>query len=340
MANSLTRLRIENFQKHELLDIRLEQINVFVGSSDVGKSAILRAIRWLSTNKPGGADFVRYGSEECEVRLRVGRDTIYRQRGKENLYRLGQQEFKAFGANVPDAVAKILNVDALINFQDQHDAAFWFADSPGEVGRRLNAIVDLEMIDRVMSDAASRTRQTKSEHDVVDRQLQQAKQELEALHYVPEMQRDYAEIADGQKRIDELTEGIAYLKDLLADIQQKQAVLDSLRQPVRDFRALVESQQTITELGQQCKQLKQLLKQIDEAQQLASRPLPNLTRLSNLFNQVEQLRKDTIRLRKVLAELDTQDLRVYELREELTDAENELENWQEELCPTCGRPLK
>lgn len=56
------RLLIENFQSHEQTEVFFtEGLNVFVGPSDSGKSAILRALRWVLYNEPKGTDFIRAG---------------------------------------------------------------------------------------------------------------------------------------------------------------------------------------------------------------------------------------------------------------------------------------
>jgi len=51
-------LEIENFQSHELTKLDLHKgLNVIVGPSDQGKSALIRALRWLCYNEPKGTDF-------------------------------------------------------------------------------------------------------------------------------------------------------------------------------------------------------------------------------------------------------------------------------------------
>jgi len=53
-------LQIQNFQSHK--DSLLEfdpGVNVIVGSSDSGKTAVIRALRWLVWNRPSGDAFRR-----------------------------------------------------------------------------------------------------------------------------------------------------------------------------------------------------------------------------------------------------------------------------------------
>ena len=83
--------------------------------------------------------------------LTLGGREIQRQRSaSNNSYGMDGVEFKAFGNDVPEDIARVLNVSEL-NFQGQHDAPLWFTESAGEVSRRLNYIVDLSQIDSTLS---------------------------------------------------------------------------------------------------------------------------------------------------------------------------------------------
>ena len=73
----LEKLRIINFQKHEDLTVSFDdRITTIVGPSDVGKSAVLRALRWVLTNQPDGSGFIREGEKNASVVLRVDGRTI------------------------------------------------------------------------------------------------------------------------------------------------------------------------------------------------------------------------------------------------------------------------
>ena len=61
-------LIIENFQSHAHTEIELApSLTVLVGESDTGKSAVIRALRWLLLNEPRGREFIRAGTTECRV---------------------------------------------------------------------------------------------------------------------------------------------------------------------------------------------------------------------------------------------------------------------------------
>ena len=156
----LESIELRNFQAHEHRRVDFSPgVTTIVGPSDVGKTAIIRALRWVCQNTPQGTAFVRTGEPVADVRLCVDGHMIGRRRARtgDNVYDLDGREFKAFGYSVPDPIAAVLNVSD-VNFQDQLDQSFWLSLSAGEVSRQLNAVVDLTIIDSSLEEVNRRFR--------------------------------------------------------------------------------------------------------------------------------------------------------------------------------------
>lgn len=67
---------IENFQSHKYTELDFdEHLNVIVGPSDQGKSAIIRGIKWALFNEPSGNFFIREGENDCSVTIVFNDDT-------------------------------------------------------------------------------------------------------------------------------------------------------------------------------------------------------------------------------------------------------------------------
>lgn len=61
---------IKNFQSHVNTKLELcDGVNVILGNSDVGKTAILRALGWIFFNKPSGTTFIRNGETEAFIKI-------------------------------------------------------------------------------------------------------------------------------------------------------------------------------------------------------------------------------------------------------------------------------
>ena len=146
----LASIQLVDFQAHKRLAIDFAPgITTIIGPTDRGKTAILRALGWVAQNNMAGEEFIREGAKETRVELVVldGKKlrTIVRTKGKANTYSLDGKEFVSFGQGVPRDVAQLLQLNE-INFQGQHDAPFWFAETAGEVSRKLKRLLTLQSL--------------------------------------------------------------------------------------------------------------------------------------------------------------------------------------------------
>jgi DNA repair exonuclease SbcCD ATPase subunit len=142
-------LHIENFQSHE--DSRLEfdpGTNVILGASDSGKSAIIRALKWVIWNRPQGESYRSHWGGGTRVIIKTEQGVVERVRGDNvNSYLLnGDLELKALRAEVPEEVVRLLNLNET-NLQMQFGRPFLLDSSPGEVAAHFNSVAHLSQID-------------------------------------------------------------------------------------------------------------------------------------------------------------------------------------------------
>lgn len=223
----IERVKIKNFQVH--LDKGVEfspGVTTIVGRSDVGKSTILRALRWACLNDFSGGDFITHGKKEVKVLvaldngLRIIRGKSQRASG--NTYKLvvdGKKKvFRSFKNTVPQAIQELLLLNE-INFQKQHDSPFWFNESSGEVSRRLNAVIDLSIIDTTLSNVASAVRQAHERQALGEQRLRDEKD-------------NYAKLKEQAARIKDFRKLYTLRQESeqkLASHDQLEAVLESAR---------------------------------------------------------------------------------------------------------------
>ena len=214
----LERLQLRNFQCHEDLRIVFDpQVTTIVGPSDVGKSAVLRALRWVAENRPSGDAFVRDGESTCSVSLWLNDRKVTRRKGKgTNEILLDKQVFKAFGADVPEPIADLLNTGD-VNFQAQHDSPFWFSLTAGQVSRELNSVINLDMIDKTLSGVASSLRKARAVEDVCRDRLDETQKQIEELDWVPMMVEEYGILEDLEKAAWELGASVLSLQTIVEE---------------------------------------------------------------------------------------------------------------------------
>jgi ATPase involved in DNA repair len=116
----IQRIEIQNFQSHR--NTVLEpgpggQLTVVTGPSDSGKTAILRALRWLLYNVPQGTDFIRVGCTFAKVivTLADGTEVERFRTPSKNQYAIRHpgaepQVYEGFGSTVPLEVQETLGV--------------------------------------------------------------------------------------------------------------------------------------------------------------------------------------------------------------------------------------
>lgn len=156
----ITSLELENFQnhKHSLLEFHTG-MNVIVGASDSGKSAIIRGIKLLKENRPLGTSFVSWWARDKEsctkVKLVTSEgNTIIRADGKERYYKLNNSEFPVFKTETPVEIRDVLNMDET-NFQFQLDSHFLLSQSAGAIAQFFNKVAKLTEIDTATSNVKS-----------------------------------------------------------------------------------------------------------------------------------------------------------------------------------------
>jgi len=153
----ITSLTLVNFQSHRHTSLRFHDgVNVIVGSSNSGKTAILRGLNWLMNNRPLGLGILRHGQKSCRVTVTMGTGRkkshiITRKRTKvKNVYRVDGETLAAFAGSVPDAVQKAIGLSE-INVQRQLDPPFLLSESSGVAARVLNKATGLDRIDMSLS---------------------------------------------------------------------------------------------------------------------------------------------------------------------------------------------
>ena len=118
--------------------------------------------------------------------------TVVKSRGKGiNCYIVDDFDNELSG--YPEQVQKALKLNDL-NFQRQRDSFFLVDKSAGEVGRQLNTVIDLEVIDRSLTHAKRRKNNYKTEVEYLEKDLEQEKEELEKQKQLQAQQEEIRRI--------------------------------------------------------------------------------------------------------------------------------------------------
>lgn len=299
----IKKIILENFQSHKYSEIELDPyLNVIVGPSDQGKSAIIRALKWALFNEPAGDFFIREGENECSVTVIFSDDIKvkrFRSRSKNAyyLYDASGEEiaFEGFGTSVPQEVRDMIsirkveldsNVSNLINISEQLEGPFLLSEKNSTKANSIGRIVGVHIVDDALKDTLKDIRNLKAKRKNHKNVLEGLQENLRKYDY-----------------LDNLIERLGKLKDIKQDIHDKENRLDRLS---KLFINLNEIKKDIISTNKDLKELSNIYK-IVEIEDRLKKDIQHfnymghkLTTLTNIKSQI----KDDNELLYCLSELD------------------------------------
>lgn len=218
--------------------------------------------------------------------LKVDGRKLSRRRGSTNSFVLDGQKFVALKRGVPDAIANLLNVGD-VNFQAQHDPAFYLSDSPPVVARQLNQIVNLERIDTALANVGRAVRRAIASVCLTRERLLAARSARLQLGWVPnyldkldKLERLEAEEAARSVRIDALREILESVESL-----DRRAAAVSGR--ILAVSAVVDAGARIVRLGNRIDGVRNVL---DGLRRISKAEAESMQRIAILEHRIEEVR--------------------------------------------------
>ena len=208
-------IELKNFQSHKQSKLTFDKgINVIIGSSDSGKSAILRALNLVINNKPNGDSYRSDWGGDTYVEVDFGNAIIRRTRtSKENEYALDDSYFKALGGKVPEEIEEAISMND-INMQYQLDAPFLLNETSGQVAQRLNKAVNLDIIDEVNKKIASKEREVKTYIKSEENRIQEYENEYSLYYEIDEIEKSVKKLEIDCVDIDKFKNDLFVLQNL------------------------------------------------------------------------------------------------------------------------------
>lgn len=220
---------IKNFQSHRHTVLNLdEHVNVILGSSDVGKTAILRALGWVFFNEPQGTAFIRAGETSASVELIYSDGySVKRIRNKKfNGYHINHPDFdepkklSGFGSSVPEEIQEITGVrkfeiadkiESSITYQTQLEGAFLLSESSIKKAKAIGAISNVNIIDRAIQIANSNIKDFRKNINTSEEVLKNSEEQI----------KEY-------DNLDERKQNLEKVKDLYSELIQKNKMNENL----------------------------------------------------------------------------------------------------------------
>lgn len=341
MSRRLKKLQIKNFRAHRKLTLKFGPgVNSIIGDNAAGKSTIIRAIRYVTRNKPSGDSAISWDAKQVKVSLTFGKNKITRTRSKSvNTYRLNKKKvFKAFGTKVPDEIQKVLNLSD-INFQGQHEAPFWFCKSAGEVSRELNSIVNLDSIDKTLSSILSSISKSKVTIGVINERLTEAEDKKKSLSYVKDMNAQLLRIESLEKARIKNDQRYTLLKELLVLAKLYADKTDQLKFSVSRASLVVEIALRRLNTDNKLKSLVKLLKSAKKLKQVVQYKLRSFNAIRGLFKNFKEILAETKEINILIEKADKKLSEIKLLKQRIVNRTKRIDKMMKERCPLCNKKL-
>jgi len=150
----MVHVEITNYESIAHAKFDFNGFTTIVGRNTIGKSAVLRAINAALTNK-SGTNFIRWGEEFCEVRIKTPHIDIlwhkedgksYYQIGKEKLTKIGKDAVPPQITNAGLGVIKIEENKINLHYAEQYNPLFLVDKQTNKTADLLLSIYGLDKI--------------------------------------------------------------------------------------------------------------------------------------------------------------------------------------------------
>lgn len=265
--SGLRRLLVENFQSHEHSEVIFGPgLNVVVGPSDFGKSALVRALRWLYYNEPRGANFIRVGARTCRVTVELDDGTrVTRLRSisgkKENQYilqRPGEEEQVYVDLReTPLEIMQALDVRKVqvdernsveLNLGGQLEGPFLLVENGAVRAKVIGQLGGVHILDWAQKSTGTDLRRLREEEGQLAAGIAGLESALGAYDHLPALEAGIGRIEEGVGRIEAIAADVDALSDLQRQWQEASAALAGAERVLDTLHALDRAEKLALEL--------------------------------------------------------------------------------------------
>lgn len=273
------KLTIENFQSHKYTEIDFHRgLNVFVGPSDSGKSAIIRALRWVLFNNPRGREMIREGANRCQVSLQLDDGTvIIRTRSKSvNRYTLitpDQEEmvFEGFGSEVPREIVEAHQIkpihlekqEIFLQVDTQLEGPFLLSESSGTKAKMIGYISGAHLIDSAIKSTKRDYQNLQSMERVFEEQIKEYDEKLLPYDNLDVLGEQLQLLEQRYQQIVEKDRRLQRWKELQAKLQEINQEQESLRKRLELYKQTVQLEERVFTTEQKAWKYKEIKAKAD-----------------------------------------------------------------------------
>lgn len=161
----IEKLKIRNFQSIEDLTLTLGRVTILKGKTDVGKSAIIRALKAFIFNT-FNVEYAHNGKLPCGIAIQKnGIVALGRRTTKGVEYKMGKVLYTKTSKKCPEDILNFLGIHSyqvdqdtsvFFHIQSQHDSPFLLKESSATIAKIIGRVSNLNIVLVAMRDMFSR----------------------------------------------------------------------------------------------------------------------------------------------------------------------------------------
>lgn len=348
----IEKIVLENFQSHQYSEYELQKgLNVFIGKSSSGKSAIQRALAWVYEND--GRDprrFIKNGETFTKVSLFLSNGFVIsrfveKKKSGKNGYEVFDPrngETSYYNTKSLPLIQEYLGFNYLeldekrnipLNFQKQGMSWFFIGDGFTNTDRAkiIGAVYQTHFVDAVIKDFESEVKKQTIRLKDKKKEIQELEEKMEQFHHLPQLAQTIQEVEDHLNQLQEQQQRLDRIKSLV--LQQEQ-----LEKQIKENERIVTSLSSIPLVEQRYQEVFHQMARYEKTKQLAeqlidaeSRIRENQRTLATL-NQLESAESKFLHLQQTLQqyhELAEKVERARALEQELTKTQQQIQRCEQ-----------
>lgn len=354
-----TEVEVRNFQSIEHAHITIQGYTALVGRSNIGKSAIVRAVKAALTGA-SGTSFVRHGPScarrikdakkcQCKATVRIKRegfDLLWEKGDNDNRYTFNGQVYDSAERGTPSfltadyAPIKIGDDKELLQVADQFDPIFLLNRTGGVIADVLSDVAHLDRVNAAMRLVEKDRREAVSTRKVREQDVVDLTQRLvgfdgldDALGRVKTVEDKLAEVEGVEKRLQQIERFIQIAVARAAEIKHLAGVGEVVIPNATASLASVDELQRLTRWYDRLVALKTWWERVKGVEGLAA---PNAEPLQTGYTGLSKMHVFATRLESLTREVDHIEAAHNKISQDAVAIANE---WRDlGICPTCEQP--
>lgn len=338
-------IELKNIQSHENTKLEFSKgINCIVGSSNNGKSAILRGLYWVRYNRPLGIDTLashwalnEKGDLKDSMSVTIENDNgiVIRKRTKnENQYIVNDKVLNVVKSDIPDEVESVLRLSDT-NIQKQLDEPFLLSASSGEVAKYFNKVVRLDIIDKVLTNAETTRRKTKTEIERTEKAIQDFESKLEEFSCLDDVENLINKFERIEKRNSNLVSEIDSLKSQIEKYTEAESIIS--RNDFSDAKKIIVKIEKLSndnfEIIKQKQHISYSLNAFENV-----KIYPDFSKQKKTIEKLLDYKPDTETIEKLKNDVYMFGIHKMHIEDSVADIKC-LQEQLPDICPLCGKPM-